>query len=50
MLAGVVIAAFIAGTVTFFTATFGYAGLWLFSRFRPIQLEYLPEIDRNENS
>jgi hypothetical protein len=50
LLAGVAIAAFIAGMVTFFAATFGYIGLWLFSRFRPIQLEYLPESERNGNS
>ncbi len=48
--ASIVGSAFIAGLVTFFAASFGYVGLWLYSRFRSIELEYFPESSRNENS
>jgi hypothetical protein len=45
---GVAMAVFVAGLVTFFAASFGYFGLWLYSRFRPITLEYIPENKRRK--
>lgn len=39
LLAGVGISMIFATAITVFSASFGYAGLWLFSRFSPLEFE-----------
>ncbi|WP_157662702.1 hypothetical protein [Sulfuriferula sp. AH1] len=41
---------FLAGFITIFAASFGYLGIWLFSHFRNMELEYLPKADSDKNS